>query len=602
MKYPLLNEMQTSREWTDAFGGYNHNLRIGEGEFYDMKNMTGDDYPVLSPRGKRGFYIADAESPTGIIAKDNLCYVDGKRFVINGDEINAKDLGLTTDTEEGKVKPKLLVSMGSYVIILPDKKYINTLDPSDSGDIEAHYISTGAIFYPSLLDGNVITPHVGATPPEEVNGAYWLDTSETPHTLKVYSSSTDMWSAVATTYVRIVADSIGTKFNVGDAVTISGVTDPSIQALNASTIVMGKSEDNNSIIVTGLIEGTITQETPIGVSRWMPTMDFVIESQNRLWGCRYGAAYQGKKYNEEANGMVDSYGGYVNEIYCCKLGDFKNWQSYQGIASDSYAVTVGTDGYFTGAVTHLGYPTFFKEGYMHKIYGNYPSNYQVQTTACRGVQKGCDRSIAIVNEIVYYKGRSGIMAYDGSLPVEISGALGDKSYSDARAGYLGNKYYVSMKGEDGEYNLFVYDTKKGMWHREDDTEALVFCNCKGDLYYIDYAGKDIMSVRGNGVVDPNEVQWEAVTGYIGTDSPDKKYVSRLDVRMKLAVGAKVSFYAEYDSSGSYEHLFNMTGVNLKSFAVPIKPKRCDHMRLKIVGEGEAKIFSICKTVEWGSDK
>ena len=602
MKYPLLNEMQTSREWTDAFGGYNHNLRIGEGEFYDMKNMTGDDYPVLSPRNKRGFYIADVESPTGLIAKDSLCYIDGKRFVINGDEINAKDLGLTTDTEEGKVKPKLLVSMGSYVIIFPDKKYINTLDPSDSGDIEAHYMSTGAIFYPSLADGSAISPYIGATPPEEVNGAYWLDTSETPHMLKIYSSSTDMWSAVATTYVSIVADGIGSKFNVGDAVTISGVTDPSIQALNASTIIMGKGENDNSIIVTGLIEGTITQETPIGVSRWVPNLDFVIESQNRLWGCHYGAAYQGKKYDAEARGMVDSYGGYVNEIYCCKLGDFKNWQSYQGIASDSYAVTVGTDGYFTGAVTHLGYPIFFKEGYMHKIYGNYPSNYQVQTTACRGVQKGCDRSIAIVNEIVYYKGRSGIMAYDGSLPAEISGALGDKSYSDARAGYLGNKYYVSMKGEDGEYNLFVYDTKKGMWHREDETEALVFCNCKGDLYYIDYAGRDIMSVKGGGVVDPNAVQWEAVTGYIGTDSPDKKYVSRLDVRMKLAVGAKVSFYAEYDSSGSYEHLFNMTGVNLKSFAVPIKPKRCDHMRLKIVGEGEAKIFSICKTVEWGSDK
>ena len=40
MKYPTLNEMQTSRQWTDAFGGYNHNLSIGEGEFYYMKNMT----------------------------------------------------------------------------------------------------------------------------------------------------------------------------------------------------------------------------------------------------------------------------------------------------------------------------------------------------------------------------------------------------------------------------------------------------------------------------------------------------------------------------------------------------------------------------------
>jgi hypothetical protein len=63
----------------------------------------------------------------------------------------------------------------------------------------------------------------------------------------------------------------------------------------------------------------------------------------------------------------------------------------------------------------------------------------------------------------------------------------------------------------------------------------------------------------------------------------------------------VSFYADYDSLGSWEHLFTMTGVDLKSFAVPIKPKRCDHMRLRIVGRGEAKIFSIYKNIEWGSD-
>jgi hypothetical protein len=46
----------------------------------------------------------------------------------------------------------------------------------------------------------------------------------------------------------------------------------------------------------------------------------------------------------------------------------------------------------------------------------------------------------------------------------------------------------------------------------------------------------------------------------------------------------------------------MAGVDLKSFAVPVRPRRCDHMRLKIKGSGEAKIFSICKTIEGGSDK
>jgi hypothetical protein len=121
------------------------------------------------------------------------------------------------------------------------------------------------------------------------------------------------------------------------------------------------------------------------------------------------------------------------------------------------------------------------------------------------------------------------------------------------------------------------------------------------LYYIDYDTNYIVSVNGDGVVDPNPVEWEVISGLIGVDSPDKKYISCLDIRMKLDVGAVVSFFAEYDSSGEWEHLFNMTGNSVKSFAVPVRPKRCDHLRLKIIGVGDAKIFSICKTIEGGSN-
>ena len=93
----------------------------------------------------------------------------------------------------------------------------------------------------------------------------------------------------------------------------------------------------------------------------------------------------------------------------------------------------------------------------------------------------------------------------------------------------------------------------------------------------------------------------AETGVIGIFTPDKKYVSRLSVRMSLDIGTRVYFYAQYDSSGEWELLFTMTGVNLRSFAVPIRPRRCDHMKIRIVGEGEAKIYSIAKTIEQGSD-
>jgi hypothetical protein len=158
-----------------------------------------------------------------------------------------------------------------------------------------------------------------------------------------------------------------------------------------------------------------------------------------------------------------------------------------------------------------------------------------------------------------------------------------------------------MKDANGGYHFFVYDTSKGMWHREDDTQAVEFCNARGDLYYIDYATNQIKTVRGSGTLDTSLVHWEAVTGILGTDSPDKKYISRIDVRLRLDLGTKVTIYAEYDSSGEWVHLLTMDGVSLRSFAVPVRPRRCDHLRLKITGYGDVKIYSIYKTVEQGSD-
>ena len=588
--YPTLKELNTSREWLDVFGGYNHNLRIGEGEFYDMTNLSSDHYPILSPRPKRGTYATPAK-PQGMVAKDSLCYIDGSKFVINEYPV---DMGLKENKDdEGKVIPKTLISMGAYVIIMPDKKYINTADLTDWGNIEAAITTSGQVSFDLCkADGSAYETTVKQAAEPKITAEMeadpskiplWLDTSSKPHSLKQYSTSSGMWSTIATTYIKITATGIGKPFEVNDGVTISGVESEALADLNASIIILAKGD--NYIVVTGIIDEATTQTKPLTVERRMPEMDFIVESGNRLWGCRYGP--QGDQI--------------VNEIYASKLGDFRNWSCYQGISTDSYAVTVGTDGQFTGAITYLGYPIFFKENYMHKVYGNYPANYQVQTTACRGVQKGCGKSLAIVNEVLYYKGRMGICAYDGSLPMEISSALGGVTYNKAVAGYLGNKYYVSMLDTSGVYHLFVYDTLKRMWHREDNTEALDFCNCRGDLYYIDWADNQIKSIKGAGVAETKAINWEAVTGVIGTDSPDKKYISRLDVRMLLEVGAKVSFFAEYDSSGDWEFLFNMEGVKLQSFAVPIRPKRCDHLRLKIVGEGDAKIYSICKTIEQGSD-
>lgn len=572
MYYPTLNEQYVERQMVNAFAGYNHNLRIGEGEFYDMQNLSSANYPVMSPRPCRGIYATPGVA-NGLIAKEKLCYVDAEYFVIGDERI---DMGLSQE-------PKTLVSMGAYVIIMPDKKYINTADTEDRGDIEAAEETTEEVSFVlckldgSSYEGMVVSP---TEPEEPVNMMVWLDTSAVPHTLKQYSTLTGAWAAIATTYVKISSPGIGKNFDVYDGVTISGIVPNALRDLNATMIIWAR--DDDYIVVTGLIDEVTTQTEPVIIRRQMPDLDFITEANNRLWGCRYGVA---------ANGDI------VNEIYSSKLGDFKNWNCFMGISSDSYVASCGSDGAFTGAVTHLGYPLFFKETCLHKVYGNFPSNFQIQTTACRGVQKGCDKSLAIVNEVLYYKSRSAVCAYDGSLPVEMSSQLGEIKYEQAVAGAHGNKLYISMK-DDKDFNLFVYDTLKGMWHREDNTKVDAFASHAGEMYFI--ANGVIYTVFGSGEKE-NGFDWYAETGILGVESPDKKYVSRLTLRMSLDVGTKVSIYAEYDSSGTWEHLYTMLGVHLRTFAVPIRPKRCDHFRIRIEGEGGANLYSIAKSIEQGSD-
>lgn len=586
MKLPKLKPLLTSRDMVDAFGGYNHNLRIGAGEFYDMKNLTSSYYPVLSSRPNRGVYATPTteKGALGLVSKDALCYVEGGDFIINGEHIS---MDLSDE-------PKKLISMGAYVIIMPDKKWINTepkdgLKAFDHGNIEASVTTQSEVTYElCTIDGSkydVKPENISETEPSNPeNMELWIDKSTIPHTLRRYSSTNSTWIAVATTYIKISCTDpkIFDAFEVNDGVTIKNSILPNLD--NTTTIIWAK--DSNYIVVTGILDQVTQQDKPLTIERRMPNMDFIIESENRLWGCRYGTAL---------NGEV------VNEIYASKLGDFKNWNCFAGISTDSYVASIGTDGQFTGAITHLGYPLFFKENCVHKVYGNYPANYQIQTTTCRGVQKGCSKSLAIVNEVLYYKSRSAVCAYDGSLPVEISSALGDITYSDAVAGSLGNKYYVSMADASGNSHLFVYDSMRGMWHKEDNLKARDFCACRGDLYYIDDSTGIIKSILGSEGKEKSMIQWMAETGIIGTDSPDRKYISRMDIRISMPVGSKVYIYIQYDSNGVWEHLHTMVAPSLRTFAIPVRPKRCDHLRLRIEGYGEAKIFSISKTISEGSD-
>ena len=591
MLFPTLQEVTRYREMTTAFGGYNHQLSCQDGQFFDMKNMTSQYYPILSPRQNRGI-VKQFVNPQGILDKEDLMWIDDKKLYVNGEE---KELSVTLNDES----PKTLAKMGAFVIIMPDKVWYNA-DNGESGYMEQWAAYGGGEITFSLCEANGSPIAYNDATYYETNSAkdgdYMMSVKNGKPSLKVYASSTKTWLTVATTYVQITANNIGKDFEKGDGVTLTldkkvdgleniFVNEEDDGKVSTNTVIVDKTD--NAITIAGIIskEVILDYSTSISIERKVPDMAFITECNNRLWGCSKDG----------------------HEIYCCKLGDVKNWNCFAGISTDSWAATIGSDGKFTGAITYLGYPMFFKEDSLIKISVSASGGHQTKETKCRGVQKGSERSLAILNETLYYKSSTCVCAYNGSLPISISDELGEVRYTDAVSGTIDNRYYISMKDEKGIYHLFVYDSKNGIWCKEDNTEVLYFCKHLDDLYYIDIKDKRMKSVRGTLLYDVTEKAtedkfgWFVESGTIGYSSPDNKYVARINLRITLEFGTNVDFYLQYDSSGVWEHKFNMSGKGTKTFTVPIIPKRCDHFKYKLMGKGGCKIHSITKTLEEGSD-
>ena len=173
-------------------------------------------------------------------------------------------------------------------------------------------------------------------------------------------------------------------------------------------------------------------------------------------------------------------------------------------------------------------------------------------------------------------------------------------YKNAVGAAAGEKYFVSMQDEDERYHLFVYDTQKGMWHREDETQVRFFAAQDDELFFVD--GNNTLTAQYGTEGTPEEiVTWYAETGMIGYETAEKKYLSRFNLRMKLPRGSKLDLYMEYDSSGIWKHCGHIEGRGTRTFLLPVRPARCDHLRFRIEGKGEIKLYSLAVIREEGSD-
>jgi len=546
---------------TDAFCGLDCRPRPLDGACAAMKNLWGGEYPVLAARPGRGL-VATLQSPGGLLAKDALCWADGSKLYVGGYGV---ELGLTA----GK---KQLVSMGAYAVVFPDKKYLNTKDFTDCGSLEASYTTAGTVAF-SLCgpDGKALSYVAASAAPEDpAVGALWLDTAGPA----LYRFTASGWSGEPDVQVKLSAAGIGAAFAAGDGVTVSGTA-----GLDGLAVLTDAGDDY--LLLPGLTTA-ISQSTPVTVTRSVPDLDFVTECGNRLWGCKYG--------------LVD--GETVNELYCCKLGDFKNWNCFQGRSTDAWRASRGADGPFTGAASFQGSPIFFRETCLERIYPSSEGAHQVAVTQCGGVQRGCGDSLTVVGGALYYKSPGGVSAYDGALPSLVSQRLGPCRFQDAVGGALGSDYYLSVQDGDSR-RLLIFDTIRGNWFEQDDPGITALAQCNWELYALTSSGA-LYALTGAEGEGEEPVEWTLETGDLGLDVPEHKYITRL--RLRCCLGGVMTVSVQYDSDGVWRPVGQVESLGLRSMTLPVLPRRCDHLRLKLTGSGTFQLFSLSRMLETGSDE
>ena len=361
------------------------------------------------------------------------------------------------------------------------------------------------------------------------------------------------------------------RFNPGDAITISGCT---TQAANNKDVVIKSLTADTITVADNTFVSATEASTSITLERKIPDMDFICESENRLWGCS----------ND------------TQTIYASSLGDPTNFNVFEGLSTDSYALAVGTEGEFTGCCKLTSSVLFWKETKLHKILGGYPAEYSLYTYDIEGLQKGCHKSLQVINEVLFYMGLHGVYAYTGGTPSLISGNFGDHEFSRAVAGNDGDSYYLSLSEGEG-HHLFVYETRAGIWVREDGTRAVDFARIGKSLYFLDDTGAVWLADSRQ---DDPHVEWLAQFAPFYETIQGRKTYSRLILRLELPKGSYL--IAEVRTDGKvWKECGKVVGREYDTVPLRIAINRCDKFEIRLRGKGPCTILSMLREFSVGSD-
>ena len=416
-----------------------------------------------------------------------------------------------------------------------------------------------------------------AYPSNGEQGGYWY----------VAKGASDLDKSVVFGYDLLDITSVNARFSVdfkvGDRVRISGCetyTDNNtpenevitISAVSDYELTFDISENFDA----GTDAGSVKVEKPV------PDLDYICESDNRLWGVCNA----------------------TRTIYASALGDPTDFWSLGLLSTDAWQAAVGTDGDWTGIYKAGGGVCCFKEHALHKVLGSYPAQYQVNTYSVPGVQAGSARSLQVINETLYYKGVDGVYAYGGGTPTLISPGFSGVQFDYAVAGSDSGHYYITMLRRDTEsYGMYVLDLSTGIWLKTDDTKAAAYATLNNVVYAA--IGRAVLALGGAGNSDG--VEWLAefvpfmdMTANRTAYTFNRKKYKRLLLRLDMDAGSELYIETKSDRE-DWKRVYAKRAGHEVTVRVPLQLGRCDRFALKIYGTGGVTIYALQRELIYGSE-
>lgn len=306
-----------------------------------------------------------------------------------------------------------------------------------------------------------------------------------------------------------------------------------------------------------------TTRRAITVERKIPALDYICERENRLWGLS----------NADKT------------IYASALGDPCCFYTYDGLATDSWAVAVGSEGDFTGICDYGNAVLCWKERTLHKVLGDYPSNYQTATYRFSGVRAGAHKSLVNVNETLFFLGVDGVYAYTGNKPSLVSRALGADVLENGVGGTDGKAYYLSAKNGEA-WELLSYDTHTGLWARSDETQVVDFCRVGDDVKFL--SGDTVYTIGGG----DESVEWEAVFVPTYETLEGGKQYNKLIFRVEAPKDGYMAADVRFDD-GRWMQVGIVKGKS-GPVHMPVPLRRCDKFQIRLRGKGDCAVLDMVR--------